>query len=145
MKEIEILNKITGILENIDGHEVLDVQTRIEKLAAEYSRFSITFNTKKVEENISVPDKPKTEPEENSEDKKTAVEDSNKTNAACCEEETEPVIPSKKAKKKSIYCTNCVNCIISEENGDKKCCKGLKSGYIGLCTTANFCNEYRQK
>lgn len=143
MKEIEILNKITGILENIDGHEVLDVQTRIEKLAAEHSRFSITFDTKKVEENISVPDKPKTEPDKNSEEKIPFVKV--ETGHICDKNwiapaEIEPVKAKKKTSKK--LCSNCVNCYEYEEI--YSCQKNLKTD-INKYTAATFCDEYKER
>ena len=56
MKEIEILNKITEILEDVDGYEVQNIQAQFHKIDESRNRFSIAFETEKINENVSVPD-----------------------------------------------------------------------------------------
>ena len=107
MKEIEILNKITGILEDVDGHEVQNIQAQFHKIDESRNRFSIAFETEKINENVSVPDEPKTEAEENSENDTCIVHESEALLPECepiCEEEkigSDEIKPIKKRKKEN--------------------------------------------
>jgi len=149
MKEIEILNKITGILEDVGGHEVQNIQAQIQKLDETRSRFSVAFETEKINESVSVPDEPKTEAKENSENDTCIVYESAAHLPECgpiCEEEKIDSIeiePAKK-RKKGKYCVDCVNCLEVDKKDAYSCRKGLKK-HINDCTTATFCDEYCEK
>lgn len=149
MKEIEILNKITEILEDVDGYEVQNIQAQFHKIDESRNRFSIAFETEKINENISVPDEPKTEAEENSKNDTCIVHESEAPLPECepiCEEEkigSAEIKPIKK-RKKMKYCVNCVNCLEADEKDAYSCCKNLKK-HINVCTTATFCDEYYEK
>lgn len=149
MKEIEILNKITEILEDVDGYEVQNIQAQFHKIDESRNRFSIAFETEKINENVSVPDEPKTEAEENSENDTCIVHESEAPLPECepiCEEEkigSAEIKPIKK-RKKGKYCVNCVNCLEADGKDAYFCCKDLKK-YINNYTLATFCDEYCQK
>lgn len=149
MKEIEILNKITGILEDVDGHEVQNIQAQFHKIDESRNRFSIAFETEKINENISVPDEPKTEAEENSENDTCIVHESEAPLPEwepICEEEKIGSAEIKPVKKRAErkYCVNCVNCLEADKKDAYSCCKGLKK-HINNYTSATFCDEYYQK
>jgi len=147
MEAIEILNKITKLLEDIDEHEVINIQTQIELLSADHNNFKIEFTTKKKEETISVPDYPKTESAENSENDTCVVQESAAPLPECepiCKEETEAAEIKPAKKKKRQYCINCANCFEDDEKDHYSCCKDLKKN-INEYTSATFCDEYYGK
>lgn len=151
MKEIEILNKITGILENLDEHEVRNIQTQIEKLSADRSCFRIEFETVKTEEEalVSISEEEQTETEENSENVEAALPEAK---VSCYDEkieaveycEPEPEPKYKKKRPKGKKCIDCINCYADEEINKFKCCKGLKED-IESYTSATFCEDYKEK
>lgn len=115
----------------------------------ELTSFNIKFDLKQKEkpvETISVNDVQPEEaisetiaPVEEPKEIEPKIEECNEVPGPEIEKEYSPKVKKKKISKK---CCTCINCY--EEDGQKECCKGLRS-YIGEYTTIQGCSEYIEK